>query len=169
MSRNYSLGMTPRLAQSALADEMRKLFEGKKYAGQEGRKELNVFEQDTPIPQGDDDDVDTDRANAPYVVVQMDGGAVNTPDNPQMVDFTLVICAFDRGADRQGYQDVANIKEDIVQRFCTAPYFGGAYTIQYPITWAMQMDDTYPYYYGAVLLKCTTPAMTCDTEMEELV
>lgn len=67
------------------------------------------------------------------------------------------------------YQDVANIKEDIVQRLCTKPYFGGAFTVLKPIAWAMQQDDTYPYYFGACSLTCTAPAMTQDTEMEELV
>ena len=69
----------------------------------------------------------------------------------------------------QGYQDVANIKEDIVQRVCTRPYFGGAFTILKPVVWAMQQDDTHPYYFGACTLTCTAPAMTQDTELEGLV
>lgn len=72
-------------------------------------------------------------------------------------------------ARKAAYQDVANIKEDIVQRLCTKPYFGGAFTVLKPIAWAMQQDDTYPYYFGACSLTCTAPAMTQDTEMEELV
>ena len=77
--------------------------------------------------------------------------------------------AYDEGKEREGYQDVANIKEDIVQRACTAPYFGGAFTILKPIAWALQQDDTAPYYYGAVTMNCTAPAMTQDTELEGLL
>ena len=76
---------------------------------------------------------------------------------------------YDEGGAREGYQDVANIKEDIVQRVCTRPYFGGAFTILKPVVWAMQQDDTHPYYFGACTLTCTAPAMTQDTELEGLV
>ena len=61
-------------------------------------------------------------------------------------DFSLIVCAYDTGLDREGWQDVANIKEDIIQRGCKAPYFGGAFTVLKPITWALQEDDTHPYY-----------------------
>lgn len=63
---------------------------------------------------------------------------------------------------------MANIKEDIVQRVCTRPYFGGAFTILKPVVWAMQQDDTHPYYFGACTLTCTAPAMTQDTELIDL-
>ena len=85
------------------------------------------------------------------------------------MEFSLIICAYDTGIERAGFQDVANIKEDIVQRACTAPYFGGAFTILKPIAWALQQDDTAPYYYGAVTMNCTAPAMTQDTELEGLL
>ncbi|MCM1295492.1 MAG: hypothetical protein NC311_08100 [Muribaculaceae bacterium] len=150
-------------------ETIRELFEGKKYSGQEGRKGLQVFKQDIPVPEDNDVDVDTDAALAPYIVVRMTGGEIPKEDSPQIVEFSIVICAYDISMSRVGYQDVANIKEDIIQRVCTAPYFGGAFTVLKPIAWAMQQDDTAPYYYGAITLNCTAPAMTQDTEMEELI
>lgn len=162
-------GQTPRLAQDAMVEELKQLFKGKKYAGPAGRELLNVYKQDVPIPEDNDEDADTEAAASPYVVVELTGGVINTPDEPQIVEMSLTICAFDTSTKRVGYQDVVNIKEDIVQRFCTMPYFGGAFTVNYPITWAMQRDDTHPYYYGAVLLNVTVPAMTSDTALEELV
>ena len=114
-------------------------------------------------------DADTDVAHAPYIVVRMTGGEIADDKSPQTVEFSLIICAYDTGIERAGFQDVANIKEDIVQRACTAPYFGGAFTILKPIAWALQQDDTAPYYYGAVTMNCTAPAMTQDTELERLL
>ena len=99
----------------------------------------------------------------------MSGGTVKNDDGPQEVEFSLIICAYDEGLERDGYQDVANIKEDIIQRLCTRPYFGGCFTVLKPIAWAMQNDDTHPYYFGACNLVCTAPAMTQDTELEELL
>ena len=108
-------------------------------------------------------------AAAPYIVARMTGGAIKDESGPQTVEFSLIVCAYDEGGAREGYQDVANIKEDIVQRVCTRPYFGGAFTILKPVVWAMQQDDTHPYYFGACTLTCTAPAMTQDTELEGLV
>lgn len=36
-----------------------------------------------------------------------------------------------------------------------------------PITWALQEDDTHPYYFGACTLTCTAPAMTQDEQLKE--
>lgn len=164
-----SIGQTPQLCQDALIEMLQELFDGKKYNGQEGRKGLTIYKQDLPIPEENDVDADTDAAAAPYIVVRMTGGEIPDEKSPQLVEFSLIICAYDTGHDRAGFQDVTNIKEDIVQRACSAPYFGGAFTILKPIAWALQQDDTAPYYYGAVTLNCTAPAMTQDTVLEALV
>lgn len=169
MVAKSGIGHTPQLCQDALVEMIQELFDGKKFNGQEGRKPLTVFKQDLPIPEEIDDDADLDKAQAPYIVVRMSGGEIKDEDSPQVVEFSLVVCCYDTGRDREGYQDVANIKEDIIQRVCTAPYFGGAFTILKPITWALQQDDTHPYYFGACILNCTAPAMTQDTEMEDLI
>jgi len=163
------IGQTAQLCQDALIEALEELFAGKKYNGQEGRKLLKIFKQDLPIPEDNDVDVDTDEANAPYIVVRMTGGEIADDDGPQTVEFGLVICTYDTGIRREGYQDVANIKEDIVQRVCSAPYFGGAFTILKPVTWAMQQDDTAPYYFGACNLICTAPALTQDMELGDML
>jgi hypothetical protein len=163
------IGRTPQLCQDAMVEMLEELFAGKKYNGQEGRKELKIFKQDLPVPEDDDTDADTDAAAAPYIVVRMTGGQIENDDGPQKVEFSLIVCAYDEGVAREGYQDVANIKEDIIQRLCTRPYFGGCFTALKPFVWAMQNDDTHPYYFGACNVTCTAPAMTQDTELEGLV
>lgn len=163
------IGRTPELCQDAMVEMLEELFEGKFFSGQTGRKELKVYEQDLPIPQENDSDTDTDAAAAPYIVVRLSDGVVKGDNDPQEMNLSLIICAYDTGLTRQGWKDVANIKEDIVQRACAKPYFGGAFTILKPITWAFQEDDTHPYYFGAVNLICTAPAMTQDTALKELL
>lgn len=163
------IGRTPQLCQDALIEMLEELFKGKKYSGQEGRKPLTIYKQDLPVPEDNDIDADTDEAAAPYIVVQMTGGQIPDEDAPQRVEFSIIVCCYDTGLKREGYQDVANIKEDIIQRVCTAPYFGGAFTILKPIAWALQVDDTAPYYFGACSITCTAPAMTQDTALKELL
>lgn len=128
--RRAGVGGTPQLCQDALVEMLEELFKGKKFIGQEGRKELKVFKQNLPIPRRQKDrKADTDEAAAPYIVVEMIEGAILDNDSPQVVDFSIVICAYDKGLEREGFQDVTNIKEDIIQRICSRPYFGGVFTI----------------------------------------
>jgi hypothetical protein len=163
------IGRTPQLCQDALIEMIEELFEGKKFKGQEGRKHLTVYKQDLPISEENDVDADTDASAAPYIVVQMTDGAIPDDDSPQTVEFSLIICCYDASKKREGYQDVTNIKEDLIQRLCTHPYFGGAFTVLKPIAWATQIDDTAPYYFGACNFTCTAPAMTQDTELAALL
>lgn len=163
------IGRTPTLCQNALIEVLEDLFAGKKYSGQQSRKPLKFFKQDLPVPEENDYESDTDSACAPYVVVKMAGGEIKDDDEPQSVDFELIICAYDVGKERAGAQDVCNIKEDIIQRICSAPYFGGIFTVLKPIVWALQTDDTYPYYFGVVKFSCTAPALPCGNGLEELL
>ena len=154
------------MMQKALCDELKKLFDGKKYSGQQSKKALKIFEQGLPVDKGNDEDVDTDAAASPYIVVILAGGMINSPDTTQIVSVMLTICCYDDGLEREGYQDVMNIIEDIVQHFRGYPQFGDAFEVMFEpdheITWVLQMDDTRPYYFGAALLDITTPSMTGD-------
>ena len=152
------IGRTPQLCQDALIEMLEELFEGRKFMGQEGRKPLKIIRQDIDIPEDDDEDVDTDISAAPYIKVAMTGGEIPNADSPQLVEFSLTICAY-----------VAHTKEDIVQRVCTRPYFGGAFTILYPIAWAIQQDTSPPYYFAACVLTCTAPALTQDSELKGML
>ncbi len=163
------VGGTAKLCQDALCEMLEELFAGKKFMGQEGRKPLRIIQQDIDIPEDNDEDVDLDISAAPYIKVTMTGGEIPDDNNPQLVEFSITICAYDTGNRREGFRDVSNIKEDIIQRVCTRPYFGGAFTILKPIAWAIQQDTSPPYYFGACILTCTAPALTQDTELKGMV
>ena len=81
------IGRTPQLCQDALIEMLEELFAGKKYNGQQGRKPLNIYKQDLPVPEDYDADVDTDAAAAPYIVARMTGGAIKDESGPQTVEF----------------------------------------------------------------------------------
>lgn len=162
-------GGTPRLCHEALVDMLKELLAEKKYNGQEKRKRIKVYRQDLPITTENDEDADTDSAPAPYVVVQMTGGKIPEGDGPQHVDFVIVVCAYDDEIERNGYTEVSNILEDIMQRVLSVPWFGGVFTILRAMDWSIQKDDTAPYYFGALVLTCTAPAMTTDTTLADLI
>lgn len=49
--RRAGVGGTPQICQDALIEMLEALFAGKKYTGQEGRKELQIIKQNLPIPK----------------------------------------------------------------------------------------------------------------------
>jgi hypothetical protein len=164
-------GYTPFMAQKAMREELEALFEGKTFNGQGGEKPLNFYEGDLPIDMGDDEDVDTMKAAAPFVVAEVTGGSIDDRNEPQMLQMMLTICTYDTDVQRQGKLDVINIIEDIIQHFCAFHVFGKRFAVTLPMDWAIQQDDTAPYYFGAVILTVTTPSMTSanDPNVEALI
>lgn len=167
MSENY--GSTPLGAQMAMIGELETLFEGRRFWGQGERKALKVFCQDVPIPTDDDDDDDPEAALAPFVVVTRTGTEIPTPESPQVLQMELTICCYDEGKNREGFMDVANIQEAILQHFNRHPYYGNYFTVLWPMASAMQDDDTHPYYWGNVALSVTTQLAPTNKEWEDLL
>ena len=161
-------GYTSEMCQQAMIEELRELFKGKTFSGQEDEKPLKIYKQFLPFATDDDDDTDTNRSAFPCIVVKLAEGEVEGPGVAQEVLMQLVICAYDKGVDRQGYVDVVNIKESIMQHFTAYPAFGTAFTVGYPRAWALQDDDTGPYYWGVVNLIISIPTNRMSS-IEELI
>ena len=161
-------GHTSEMCQQAMIEELEKLFEGRKFTGQEGPKALKLFKQFVPIATDDDEDTDTDAANCPCIIVKVQEGVFQKEGEAQKVLIQLVIAAYDTNTDRQGYLDVVNIKEAIVQHFLSEPAFGGTFTVLYPVAWALQDEDTTPYYWGVVNFYVSAPARK-NTQVEDLI
>lgn len=166
--RTIETGHTSEMCQVALIEDLEQLFEGREFTGQEGPKELKIFKQFVSIPEDDDEDADTDAANTPCIIVKIQEGVFEKAGEAQKVMVQLVIAAYDTNKDRQGYVDVVNIKEAITQHFLEKPAFGGAFTVLYPIAWAIQDEDTAPYYWGVVNFFCSAPAKK-NTQVEDLI
>ena len=161
-------GHTSEMAHQAMVEELEKLFDGKKYSGQEGPKPLKVFKQFLPVPTDNDDDVDTAAANCPCIICKLLSGNFAATGEAQLLMFQLVIATYDRDVSRQGYIDVVNIKEAITQHFLAEPSFGGSFVVQYPMAWAIQEESTVPYYWGVVNFYVSAPARK-NIQVEDLI
>lgn len=157
---------TPYWARYEMAQELRKLFKGHTYCapgGKDSRKPLTVYEQDLPPSTMNDEDVDTPKAFAPFLIVEVTGGAIEEPKKPQTVEMTITICTYSEEGANEGIGEAMNIKEDIVQHFCTQNVFGEAFSVLFPMGWAVQTDRTPPYYFAALSLIITAPAMNYES------
>ena len=165
------LGMTPYMMQVALNQTLKEYFKGKKYCGLGGARGLKFYEQDLPIDEGSDYEVDLPAACSPYIITEIGDSESPVGDEPMEVDVTMYIGAYDTGLKRQGYRDVLNIEYAIMRRFRTNPTFGQACTVTGKIKGKISKDDYHPYYFGAVEMKCTVPNPTpaSNPEIEAMI
>ena len=77
---------TPVDAVKCLHEELEKLFEGKTFSGQGKDKPLNIFDFEFPTDFGNDEDVDTVAAAAPFILVKAAGWSIDKMEEPELVD-----------------------------------------------------------------------------------
>ena len=80
---------TPVDAVKKLHEELDKLFAGKTFSGQGKNKPLNIFDFEFPTDFGNDEDVDTVAAAAPFILVKAAGWSIDKMEEPEMVDMSL--------------------------------------------------------------------------------
>ena len=85
---------TPVDAVKCLHEELEKLFEGKTFSGQGKDKPLNIFDFEFPTDFGNDEDVDTVAAAAPFILVKAAGWSIDKMEEPELVDMSLIICTY---------------------------------------------------------------------------
>lgn len=162
-------------------EELDKLFAGKTFSGQGKNKPLNIFDFEFPTDFGNDEDVDTVAAAAPFILVKAAGWSIDKMEEPEMVDMSLIICTYQtpirnkeegvRDKKAPAVLDLYNIMQDIGQHFRVYNIFGDYFNVLLPIDCAIQQDDTSPYYFATVQMDVTCPSMSSENnpEIEELI
>ncbi len=158
--------MTAAFLQSELADELKKILSDFRLKNPQGEPSgINIFEQLLPMsePLGQGEiasellenglvDVQTAPAPYPYIIVRLDEGEIEDADSAQKVNLSLLIGIYDPDYEKQGHKDILNIIAKIYERFAKCPVLNGKYTIQYPILWVLQEEESYPFYFGGMTL-----------------
>lgn len=165
--------MVASFLQSALAEDLGKIFKGFRLVNPEGELSgINIFEQSLPIPEPAKmeelplevlesglADERTAPDPYPYIIVRVEEGEIENEDSTQTVSVFLTMGIYDQDYRKQGHKDILNMVAKIYERFAKMPVLDGKYTVQYPIAWALQDEDTYPYYFGGMHLKFETAAI----------
>ena len=157
--------------QDDLAAELETLFEHFRLEDPDGnRRALNIFKQSLPIPEAEEiPDTVTDeeleegiydaRAQAapfPYILVRLEEGKIEVIDHEQTVTVNLIIGVIDRNHNNQGHKDVLNIMQKIYERFAKNAILAGKYENVMPIEWALQEEESFPYFFGGMALRFET-------------
>ncbi len=167
--------MVASFLQSELAEELKNILVNFRLKSPQGEKSsIYIFEQFLPVPQPKQQDetkissellenglVEEQTALDPFphIIVRITDGEIKDENSAQIVSVMLLIGVYEPDFDKQGHKDILNIITKIYERFAKMPVLNGKYTIQYPILWAIQDEESYPYYYGGMSLLFETAAV----------
>lgn len=158
--------MVAALLQSELTDELRKILSDFRLKNPKGETcSINIFEQLLPMPEPSGRvetapellenglaEEQTAPDPYPYILVRTMDGEIEDENSTQKVNLALLIGIYDSDYNKQGHKDILNIVARIYERFAKMPVLNGKYIIQYPVLWALQDEETYPYYFGGMNL-----------------
>lgn len=146
--------MNARILQDALVADLQKLLNDRRYKTPDGgTAALSVFSQNLP-KRVSEDDYDP----FPYIIVRIDSGDIDTQTDPYKVAVFLLIGIFDDDTKNQGHRAVLEIMEVIQQHYEETPLLDGQFIFTDPFHWALQDEESYPYFLGGVEVNFTLPA-----------
>lgn len=148
--------MTATFLQEDLCKEIANIFKHDRFRNsqKEEQVKLNVYEQNLPIMESDEDP-----DPVPYVIVRLETGTIKSDNDPQEVLAMFLIGYFDDSPVNNGHKGVLGIIQRIHERFNKDPMLNNLYMFQEPFEWALQDEESYPYFFGAAHLTFKTAAI----------
>lgn len=115
---------------------------------------VNVYKQFLPKAVNDDEDVSQ---FFPYAIVRV--GEANTPDDftPWLTTVDILLGVYDADEYMGGHDHIAVMIQRIVNRFSQEALLDRKYRCEPAMDWAIQDEDTFPYFFGLVELKFNLP------------
>lgn len=167
MTKNVK-ARTPLFALKALAEEVKNITKDMMFHSP-GKIELasvSVYEQSLPIPERIDTPLENEdyqtidyREEAgeegifkcPWCVVKLENGSIPGINEMQEVTFAICFGIFNESLENNGHMEIMNLIQRVYERFSVNPILDGQYTCTGSFEWAVQDEDTYPYYFGAIM------------------
>ena len=142
--------------ESVLKDIVTKNADGNEVAG------LTGYKNRLPVTQSFEGD---STKFFPYFIVRIDSGQTKDDEDWWHVAVDIIIAVHELELEGQGHKHILIAIQKIVDRFATDPQLHDShdpegvfrYRAEQKIDWALQEDDTYPFYYGAVALTFSVP------------
>lgn len=148
---------TPVFFQEDLKNEIENIFSSDRFLDSEGnRVPLNVYEQQLPVLK---DEYSADPI--PYALVRLENGSTDEKkwDGNNKVFVTILIGLINRDEENDGHKDILNVIWKIYERFSKNPMLAGKYMFNEPFQWALQDEESFPYFFGAASLTFNIPAI----------
>lgn len=153
--------MNARELQSGIVADLNELFKNSLYKTPSGSMAApSFFKQFLPKRQSEEDD-----DPFPYGIVRLDNGAIAGTTDPHKVAIIVLVGVFDDAPENQGHTTVLEIMEKIQERFENIPVVMdlnkrmiGRVDPDTPVSWALQDEESYPYFFGGLNLTFDLPA-----------
>lgn len=147
--------MTATMLQEELVKELETIFRGDLFKNSLGKYvKLNVYEQQLPIKE-DEDSPDP----MPYITVRIETGSTKSGTDPQEVLVTLLFGYFDDSPENNGHKGVLGMIQKVHERFEKQPMLANQFMFQDPFDWALQDEESFPYFFGAASMTFKTAAI----------
>lgn len=147
--------MTVTLLQEELAKELGVIFDDDLFKDSLGNYvKLNIYEQQLPIKE-DEDAQDP----IPYIIVRLETGTTKSGTDPQEVFVTMLFGYFDDDTNNNGHKGVLGMIQKVHERFEKEPMLANQFMFQDPFDWAMQDEESFPYFFGAASMTFRTAAI----------
>lgn len=157
---------TPLFFQKALAGEIEKITSDMRFQNPSGEEALglSVFSQSLPIPEkklsyGQEEYQSIDYSvsetedavfHCPWCIVKLEGGSIPEINGFQHMEVVIGFGIYNPDKDNKGHEELLNLIQRVYERFAKDPLLDRQYTCSGEFEWALQEEDTYPYYFGAV-------------------
>ena len=161
---------TPLLFQRALAREVEEIAKDmlfqvpQKGKGGIGEAHIQAYCQNLPIPRRkaedgageyqdsiDYEDQEEDAVlKCPWAVVKIGGGEIKGSNGEQMVKTAISFGIYNQSEENKGHEEVMNLIQRVYERFAKDPILDRQYIHKGDFEWALQEEDTYPYFFGAI-------------------
>lgn len=142
--------------QQALLDEVKDLLRDIQTKNVLGETVVGVpgYEQQLPILTEDEEE-ETDVF--PYFIVRLSDASTEDDDSPWIVSANILFGVHDKRRDASGHRHIMNMIQRTIDRFTSEPLLAGMFRAEQRMEWALQDEDTYPYYFGGVQIRFSVP------------
>lgn len=141
--------------QDALMEDVREILKDIITKDKSGERVegANVFAQQLPVFRAHEGDASK---TLPYAVVKLLSGVTANEDTWTVTaGIYLGVCDMDQ--ENQGHRHVLVMIQRIIDRFVSEPLLDERYWAQPEMEWALDTEDLYPNFYGAVCIKFSVP------------
>ncbi len=115
---------------------------------------VKVYKQQLPVIASDEED---ESQFLPYAIVKLSDGKTEDDDEPWTVTADILFGVYDPDKSNQGHQHIMVMCQRVIDRYAADSLLAGRYRAEQDMEWALQDEDTYPYYFGGVRIKFNVP------------
>ena len=147
--------MTFKDLQNDLIAEVEKILSGMVTVNADGEEAagLTGYAHNLPLAVGSDGDGEE---YFPFFIVRFTGGSTEDDDDWWHVATDIIIGIHDKEYSG-GLDHVLVAIQRIMDRFAQEPLLNKRYRAEQDMEWALNDDETYPYYFGGVTIKFSVP------------